>query len=468
MATLAERVGDRALARAIEALRAQGVRVDETPYFRVDDRFCLVKALDYAWQWIVDMVKATGACLEKSVIRPLFCNAALRCVVPLFASRGDDPTSGLNAFLHLSGITEVMLSTFGSLEYAFQRMPVFAQRVRDHVGDLNRAQLRGPLETAFAFPEVKAVLRDPEMKRQMIAHLQRVKEWELFLKDCKEVREAGDVLSPHFGRFMSEFVRVGLQNVDVVELFHHVICGLPYHPSFFGFEVERATEVKTGIRFVPSQMPQICRARDELGRGLARSHRFQSMLRGGAAQPATRRRDPSLHQIQLSAKPSGMISLSFTPGDGVGFDRLKRQYFFPPVESVRWSSRSGRPLEMRVFDQVRYFEQFPTDVYFPIRRLRQDKRGHEAGKLTFHRDHLHVPLETMLPKRMGCESIDRHYSLKEFIAFLGDVEKGHYAYYKKEGNQWFECIDARTRLVSEREIRQILNDRSVLHHFKAS
>lgn len=437
MATLTERVGDRALADAIETLREQKIQVDETPYLRVDNRHGLVKVLNYAWQWIIDMMKATGACLEKHFIRPLFSNAALRQAVPLFASREEDPHAGLNAFLHLSGMMQVMLSVFGSLEYACKSVPLFDQKLRENQADLSRSQLRGSLEEALSLPEVKAVLKDSETKKKLIRHLQIVKEWELFLDESERARVKGDIMYPQVGRFMSKMVYARLKNVDVVELFNQVIQALPFSPDFYGFEIERAKEEETGEEFISDEY-----------------------------LPSPSDRDSSIHRIHLNQEPKGVISLPFTPNVGVGFDHLKGQYFTPSSESVRWSSQDDRR-KMRVFDRKRYFQPCPSDVYFPIQRLRQEKKGHAPGKLTFHRDHLQIPLQTTLPKRVGEDRIEQVYDLEDFIAFQGDVERGHYAYFKKQGQLWFECINARMRLVSKRTIGKILNDRSVLHHYVA-
>lgn len=445
MATLGERVGDRALAGAIEMLRGCGIRVDETLYFKRDDRFVLIRALDYAWQWIVDLAKQMEVWIEKRLIRPLFSYGPLRQVVTLFPQREGDFHGGLNAFLHLEQIAEVMLRQFSSLAFAIQRMPEFAAQVRS--ARIEGFDERESLDEALGCVEMDMLLHDPVVQREVIAHLRGIKEWEIFLDECEAARKEGDVLTPHIERFLRDCARLQTKSVDVVDCFYQALAQLPYTPDFFGFEVEMGRKVAPQRHYIPPPLPK---------RGGADERRGSDEL-----HPLP---DPLVTEIELRAQPMGVITLPFRPGAGVGFNELMRRYFSPGDPVTRWIEDGVRRSETQVTERRRYFMHLPTDVYIPLRRLCQMKWGHKPGKLSFYRDRLHVPFEISLPEKRG--SHERSYRLVECVAFLGTVELGNYAYYKKVGNQWYECIDARTRFVTESEVRTLLIDRTVLHHYQ--
>ncbi len=504
MATLVQQVGgDIALARAIGVLQEVGIDVDLTTYSKADDRIYLLVVLGNVWQWVSDTFSSVVVSLYDHIILPI-SRIFDAPVLKRLRQKGESPIgmevgeggSGVTALLQMLvtvGTLKEVLRGFGSLLFAFQRMPEFGQAVRDkrasrvpeesltdyelvkliyrlqsvvvELEDDSDGELRGAFcrgESFVGALNMKAVLaelKDPLVQVRVIEHLSAVKQLDLFFEQHKIAQSnEGYVMSPQIDKVLSLLGADGLlKGRDLTEAFRCMMEAAPIPTRSSGFLVDKCSCKETGKTYVQRESVNVVRS-SEYGENSFDYHnnRFDSLVSvhgiGTVSASNTAGCNPLEQYTVVSERRTSYLPLCIPRDVDTSLCGILEGYARPVLNNQpTYKSKEGIYHEFREHSRVRFFSHPPRRMFLSLDR---------ASRPLFDDRPLEIPMEKMvLPKKLSSE--ESHYYLTAFIAYVGK----EYAFYRQVDGEWYEVVNQKVRGVTKKEVTEILNRRAVLLHY---
>jgi ubiquitin C-terminal hydrolase len=136
-------------------------------------------------------------------------------------------------------------------------------------------------------------------------------------------------------------------------------------------------------------------------------------------------------------------------------------------EPARFLRPDGQLQNYQLIQETHRFEDTPNEFVLTLKKFIVDENGNQRVRRA-----MKIDRRITLPPSATAENKEINYSLVSFIVHIGSTSRsGHYLCYKLIDGKWIEVNDSSVRIVSEKEIDQILHGErgatytSYVHHY---